>query len=91
MVLFKYFKVDQHVKKDNSLGNSDAVLPCSSWFLTQTIPSSQIDAINGDIKSVVEITMEKGTATQGKYEKFSADEKARVAKLAAEYAVFSTV
>ena len=35
--------------------------------------------------------MEKGTATQGKYEKFSAEEKARVAKLVAEYGVFSTV
>ena len=28
---------------------------------------------------------------QGKYEKFSAEEKATVAKLAAEYEVFSTV
>ena len=59
--------------------------------MTQTIPSSQIDAINDDIKPVVETTMEKGKATQDKYKKFSADEKARVAKLAAEYGVFSTV
>ena len=36
--------------------------------------------------------MDKGTAmTPGMYEKFSADEKARVAKRAAEYGVFSTV
>ena len=35
--------------------------------------------------------MEKGTVMEGKYEKFSADEKASVAKLTAEYGVFSTV
>ena len=37
MTLFKYFKVDKRVKEDNSLGNSDAVLPSSSGSLTQTI------------------------------------------------------
>ena len=35
--------------------------------------------------------MVKGTVTEGTYVKFSADEKARVAKLTAEYGVFSTV
>ena len=30
MALFKYFKADKHVKEDNSLSNSDAVLPSSS-------------------------------------------------------------
>ena len=41
---------------------------------------------------MVETIMDKGTATmQGTYEKFSADEKARVAKSAAEYGVLSTV
>ena len=32
--LFKYFKVDKYMKEDNSLGNSDAVLPSSSGSLT---------------------------------------------------------
>ena len=92
MALFKYFKVDKRVKEDNSLGNSDAVLPSSSGSLTQTIPSSRIDAINDDVKPVVETIMDKGTATtRGTYEKFSADKKARVAKCAAEYGVLSTV
>ena len=92
MALFKYFKVDKRVKKDNSSGNSDAVLPSSSGSLTQTIPASQTDAINDDVKPVVETIMDKGTATtRGMYEKFSADEKARVAKHAAEYGVLSTV
>ena len=41
---------------------------------------------------MVETIMDKGTAmTQGTYEKFSADEKVRVAKSAAEYGVLSTV
>ena len=44
-----------------------------------------------DIKPVVETIMDKGQATRGTYEKFSADEKARVAKRAAEYGVLSTV
>ena len=59
-------------------------MPSSSGSLTQTIPSSQIDAINDNIKPVVETIMEKGTVTEGMYEKFSADEKAKVAKLTAE-------
>ena len=92
MALFKYFKVDKRVKEDNSLGNSDAVLPSSSGSLTQTIPASRIDAINDDVKPVVETIMDKGIATtRGTYEKFSADEKARVAKRAAGYGVLSTI
>ena len=39
IALSKYFKVDKHVKEDNSLGNSDVVLPSSSGSLTQTLPS----------------------------------------------------
>ena len=35
--------------------------------------------------------MDKGKATRGTYEKFSANEKARVAKRTAEYGVLSTV
>ena len=51
------------MKEDTSLGNSDAVLPIasSSGYLTQTILSSQSDAINDDIKPVVETIMDKGT------------------------------
>ena len=79
------------MKQDISFGNSDAVLPSSSRSLTQTIPSSQIDA-NDDIKPVVETIIYKGTAMRGMYEKFSLDEKARVAKCTAEYRVsFTTV
>ena len=63
MALFKYFKVDKRVKEGNNLGNSDAVLPNSSGSLTQTIPASRIDAINDDVKPVVETIMDKGTAT----------------------------
>ena len=58
MALFKYFKVHKRVKEDNSLGNSDAVLPSSSGSLTQTIPASRIEAINDDVKPVVETIME---------------------------------
>ena len=86
MALFKYFKVDKCVKQD-----SDAVLPNSSGPLVQTIPPSRIDAINDDLKPVVETMMDKGKTTQGMYEKFSSDEKARVAKHAAEHGVLSTV
>ena len=46
MALFKYFKVDKCVKED-----SDAILPNSSGPLAQTIPPSQIDAINNNLKS----------------------------------------
>ena len=63
MALFKYFKVDIRVKEDNSLGNSDAALPSSSGSLTQTIPVSRIDAINYDVKPVVETIMDKGTVS----------------------------
>ena len=51
VVLFKYYKVDIHVKEDNSLGNSEAVLPIasSSGSLTQKILSSQTDVIKDDI------------------------------------------
>ena len=86
-MLFKYFKVDKLVKQDISLGNSDAVLPSSSRSLTQTILSSRIDAINDDIKPVVETIMDKGTAMRGTYKKFSLDEKAGIAKCTAEYRV----
>jgi len=48
MALFKYFKVDKCVKEDN------AVLPNPSGPLARTIPPSQIDAINDDIKPVVD-------------------------------------
>ena len=61
------------------VGNSDAVLPSSSWSLTQITLSSRINAMNDDIKPVVETIMDKGTATRGIYEKFSADGKTRVA------------
>ena len=64
MALFKYFKVDKCVKQD-----SDAVLPNSSGPLVQTIPPSRIDAINDDLKPVVETMMDKGKTTQGMYEK----------------------
>ena len=63
----------------------------SSGSLTQTILSSQTDAINDDIKPVVQTIMDKGTMTQGMYEKFSVNKMARVTKLAAEYGVFSTI
>ena len=43
--------------------------------------SSRIDAINDDIKPVVETIMDKGTTMQGTYE------KARVAKCTAKYGV----
>ena len=75
MALFKYFKFDKHVKEDNSLGNSDAVLPSSSRSLIQTIPSSRVDAINDDIKLVVETVMDKGMTMQGTFENFFASEK----------------
>ena len=42
MALFKYFKVDERVKEDNS----DVVLPSSSGSLAETIPSSRTDAVN---------------------------------------------
>ena len=61
MALFKYFKVYKRVKEDNSLGNSDAVLTSSSGCSTQTIPASRIDAINDDVKPVVETIMDNGT------------------------------
>ena len=70
MALFKYFKVDKRVQGDDSLKNSDAVLPNSGESLAQTIPSSQIDAINDDIKPVVQTIMDKGKATWGMYEIF---------------------
>ena len=86
MVMLKYVK---RVKEDN---NGDAVLPSSSRPLATTVALSRIDAINDAVKPVVETLMEKGKAvTRGPYEKFSADEKARVAKHAAEYGVLSTV
>ena len=44
-----------------------------------------------DIKTVAETIMEKGTTTEGTYEKVFVDEKARVAKLTVKYGVFSTV
>ena len=40
MELFIHFKVDKCVKEDNSLSNSNAVLPSSSRSLTQTMLSS---------------------------------------------------
>ena len=40
MALFKYFKVDKCVKEDNSLGNSNAVLPSLGGSLTQAMLSS---------------------------------------------------
>ena len=85
MALFKYFKVDKCVKEDN------VVLLNPSGPLARTIPPSRIDAINDDIKPVVDTIMDKGKATRGTYEKFSSDEKARVAKRAAEHGVLSTV
>ena len=87
MALFKYFKVDKRVKEDNS----DVVLPSSSGSLAETIPSSRIDTVNSTVKPVVEAIMDKGKATRGTCEKFSADEKALVIKRAAEYGVLSTV
>ena len=87
MALFKYFKVDERVIEDNS----DVVLPSSSESLAKTIPSSRIDAINSTVKPVVEAITDKGKETRGTYEKFLADEKARVAKRTAEYGVLSTV
>jgi len=85
MALFKYFKVDKCVKEDN------VVLLNPSGPLARTIPPSRIDAINDDIKPVVDTIMDKGKATRGTYEKFSSDEKARVAKCTAEHGVLSTV
>ena len=39
IALSKYFKVDKRMKEDNSLGNSDAILPSSSGSLIQILPS----------------------------------------------------
>ena len=83
MVLLKYLK---HVKD-----SGDAILPSSSGSLANSVPLSRIYAVNNTVKPIVETLMEKGKATRGTYEKFSADEKARVAKRAAEYGVLSTV
>lgn len=59
MALLKYFKINKRVQEDDSLNNSDAVWPNPSGPLAQSIPSPQIDAINDDIKPVVEIIMDK--------------------------------
>ena len=83
MSLLKYFKV---VKID-----SDAVLANSSGPLAQKILPLRIDVINDSVKLVVETIMDKGKTTRGTYEKFSPDEKARVAKRAAEHGALSTV
>ena len=40
---------------------------------------------------MVETMIDKGTVTRGTHEKFSSDEKARVAKSTEEYGVLSTV
>ena len=50
------------MKEDNNLGHGDAVLPIasSSGSLTQTMLYSQTDAINDNIKPVVETIMQKG-------------------------------
>ena len=66
MALFKYFKVDEHVKEDNS----DVVLPSSSGSLAKTIPSSRIDAVNSTVKPVVEAIMDKGKATRAPMRNF---------------------
>ena len=63
MAPFKYFKVDKCVKEDNSISNSNAVLPSSSGSLTQAMLFSRIDAINDNIKAVVEIIMDTGMTT----------------------------
>ena len=85
MALFKYFKVDKCVKEDNSISNSNAVLPSSSGSLTQAMLFSRIDAINDNIKAVVEIIMDTGMTTWDMYE------KARVAKGTAKYGVLCIV
>ena len=81
MTLFKYFKVDKCMKEDNSLSNSNAVLPSSRRSLTQAMLSTRTDVIDDNIKPVAETIIDKGTTMRGKYE------KARVAKGAAKYGV----
>ena len=85
-MLLKYFKVDKHVKEDKSLGNGDTILPSSTeqiFDTNHTIPHELI--LNDDIKPVVGTIMDKGTAMRDIFEKFSADEKARVGKCTTEY------
>ena len=58
-------KVNKCVKAD-----SDAISPNSSGVLVQNIPLSRIDAINDDVKPVVETIVDKGKMTRETYKNF---------------------
>ena len=87
MSLLKYFK-------------RESILPHPNGPLSQSVPSSSIAAANKAVESilspgsVIEDT-KPGTQhpdrTRGSYEQFTAEEKARIGKRAAEHGVASTV
>ena len=64
--------------------------------MSRAVPTSRIEAVNKVVKSIVEKAMKaeaKGNTlgSRGKYEIFSADEKAMISKRAAEHGVLSTI
>ena len=76
MSLLKYFKL-----------KLDSVLPNPNGYLSKVIPSSSIIAANEAVKHAVSQT----TKTRGPYVQFTAEEKARMGKRAAECGIASTV
>ena len=76
MSLLKYFKL-----------KSDSVLPNPNGPLSKLVPSSSIIAANEAVKDAISET----TKTRGPYVQFTAEEKARMGKRAAECGIASTV
>ena len=88
MALLKYFK-----PTNKTVGS---ILPDPQEPLSRVVPSSRIEAVNKVVKPIVEEAMKaeaKGNSlgSRGKYEIFSADEKAMIGKRAAEHGVLSTI
>jgi len=76
MALLKYFKL-----------KSDSVLPNPNGPLSKLVPSSSIIAVNKAVKDAIS----QSTKAHGPYMQFTAEEKARMGKRAAEFGIASTV
>ena len=78
MALLKYLKRD----------DLKAVLPNRDGPLSSTVPCSSIQAAN---KSVELLLSEKGSSSRGRYEYYTEEEKAVIAKRACEVGVTNAI
>ena len=79
MTLYSYFK------------QKETLLPNPNGSLLEIVPSTSISIVNRELKTLLEEAGTSGSKKRGTYQNFTREEKAKIAKRAAEIGVTNSI